>query len=120
MADVENNNKTTGGCTGSGFQPGQSGNPGGRPKLPEEIKEIKKAVGARAIQLLWDTIQDEEYVKKLKPNEKLALIEAACDRGGFPRSTKLEGDAENPLIPRSVEDVEARINELIAKRSTGT
>jgi hypothetical protein len=38
---VENNKKTTGkkttgkklgGCTGKGFKPGQSGNPGGRPK----------------------------------------------------------------------------------------
>lgn len=26
------NEKTPGGCTGSGFQPGKSGNPGGRPK----------------------------------------------------------------------------------------
>jgi len=36
---VDNNKKTTGGCTGKGFKPGQSGNPGGRPKRVKPFKD---------------------------------------------------------------------------------
>ena len=36
---VDNNEKTTGGITGKGFQPGQSGNPGGRPAMAREFKQ---------------------------------------------------------------------------------
>jgi hypothetical protein len=32
VKDVEKNGTSTGGCTRRGFLPGQSGNPGGRPK----------------------------------------------------------------------------------------
>lgn len=35
---VERNGKTTGGITGKGFLPGQSGNPGGMKKMPEDLK----------------------------------------------------------------------------------
>jgi len=36
---VENNKKLTGGITGKGFKAGQSGNPGGRPKMAEVFKK---------------------------------------------------------------------------------
>ena len=36
--------KQLGGCTGKGFKPGQSGNPGGRKKNPEFQKAIKEAL----------------------------------------------------------------------------
>lgn len=35
---VESNKPATGGITGKGFTPGQSGNPGGRKKLPDDLK----------------------------------------------------------------------------------
>lgn len=35
---VERNGKATGGVTGKGFMPGQSGNPGGMKKMPEDLK----------------------------------------------------------------------------------
>src|ERR1700681_2032618 len=52
---VENNAKTTtrrlrGGVTGKGFEPGRSGNPGGRPKgtlLDKTLVELLEADGGR-------------------------------------------------------------------------
>lgn len=35
---VDSNPPATGGITGKGFVPGQSGNPGGRKKLPDDLK----------------------------------------------------------------------------------
>lgn len=40
---VEGNGKATGGITGKGFKPGQSGNPGGMKKLPEDLKAALSA-----------------------------------------------------------------------------
>lgn len=47
MADVDNNvsatpQKMLGGITGKGFMPGQSGNPGGRPKHKPFLEEIER------------------------------------------------------------------------------
>lgn len=40
-APVDSNPKATGGVTGKGFQPGQSGNPGGRPKgLASTVRDV--------------------------------------------------------------------------------
>lgn len=52
---VENNDKATtrrlrGGVTGKGFEPGRSGNPGGRPKgtlLDKTLVELLEADGGR-------------------------------------------------------------------------
>ena len=54
---VENNGATTeglGGITGKGFRPGQSGNPGGRPKgLASKARELTKD-GQISLQFLLD------------------------------------------------------------------
>ena len=39
MADVANNGKRTGGVTGKGFKPGQSGNPSGRPAIAKAFRD---------------------------------------------------------------------------------
>jgi hypothetical protein len=40
MSSVQNNGRSTGGCTGKGFMPGRSGNPGGRPKSARDFSEM--------------------------------------------------------------------------------
>lgn len=64
--NVQNNAETTekklGGCTGKGFMPGQSGNPGGRPKrswLTEVTEELLE-------EMMSDPAQRAEYKQSLK------------------------------------------------------
>jgi hypothetical protein len=40
VSGVENSGKQLGGATGKGFVPGQSGNPGGRPKGSVKLREL--------------------------------------------------------------------------------
>ena len=42
------------------FVKGESGNPGGRPKVPDEVKTILKGATVQAAQLLVETITSEE------------------------------------------------------------
>ena len=53
--NVENNAETTkkpGGVTGKGFMPGQSGNPGGRPKENAEVRDLARQHTKLAIERL--------------------------------------------------------------------
>ena len=41
------------------FKPGQSGNPGGRPKIPEDVREATRTACPAAIKLLVKVMKDE-------------------------------------------------------------
>lgn len=58
-----------------GFQPGQSGNPGGRPKIEPKIKELAQAACPKAIRKLIALLDssDEKTV--------IAAANALLDRG---------------------------------------
>ncbi len=47
-----NNGKTRGGCTGKGWEPGESGNPNGRPKSRPLTDELKRLLAANDFQAL--------------------------------------------------------------------
>ena len=49
VTSVENNGGSTGGITGRGFQPGRSGNPGGRPQ--SLAKATRALVGKNGIKV---------------------------------------------------------------------
>ncbi len=83
------------------FVKGVSGNPSGRPKLPEEIKLMKDASLRKAIEILHLKIHDEKYIDALSASDLIKFIETAFDRFGLPKVTKQEltgGDGE-PLLP---------------------
>ena len=71
---AENSTKT---APGTPFQAGQSGNPGGRPKIPEEVREATRAACPEAVQLLVKIMRDE----KQKTAYRLDAAKTLLDRG---------------------------------------
>jgi hypothetical protein len=53
------------------FKKGESGNPGGRPKLPEDLKEAASAHTVRAIEVLAGIMNDE----KIQPAARVRAAE---------------------------------------------
>ena len=60
---------------GQGFQRGRSGNPGGRPKLPADIREAFKAKAPQALEVLTRCLQSDD--------DRIAMMaaQAILDRG---------------------------------------
>ena len=86
---------------GRPFKKGQCANPGGRPKLPAEIRAMKEDALEKAITILHDKINDSEYIRKLKPSVLFYFLEVAFDRFGLPKVThqQVTGADGLPLIP---------------------
>lgn len=71
---------------GKPFSPGRTGNPGGRPKLPEDIKhvrELARQYTGEAISALIDVLRSESM------SAKVAAANVLLDRGW--------GKAEQPI-----------------------
>mmetsp|Transcript_39479 Transcript_39479/g.72833 ORF Transcript_39479/g.72833 Transcript_39479/m.72833 type:complete len:118 (-) Transcript_39479:1068-1421(-) len=93
------------------FQKGVSANPGGRPKLSEETKQMIQATGDRAVQLLHETLKDPEAFGKkgwVPLKEQLKWIEAAITRAhGKPESISIShqhhGRVEHQRVAEPVE-----------------
>src|SRR5262245_42229970 len=47
------------------FRPGQSGNPSGRPKTPEHVKEMLRALTDKAVQVLANTLDSDDEKLRL-------------------------------------------------------
>ena len=80
MATVENRSVTTrpGGVTGRGFMPGQSGNPGGRPKgLARRVRELVGEDGELLLQFMIDMLGDDNA----RTADRLDAARWLADRG---------------------------------------
>jgi hypothetical protein len=100
---LKTTHKQRGGVTGKGFMPGQSGNPGGRPKsMAETILEQRPTTSADLVEL-WTTVAfgsaavvQRKYGVKPRLQDRLAAAAQLADRlHGRPTPT-LELEPEPP------------------------
>lgn len=91
---------------GRRFAPGQSGNPGGRPKVAAEVREAARALTDKAITTLEELLTCEEN------NVRLAAANSILDRGyGKPTQPVVATDEEE-LRKLSDAELVARAKEL--------
>ena len=81
---------------GRPFQPGQSGNPGGRPKgIAGKVKELVGEDGEKALKMLWSIASDTKEAGKVR----VMALEVLLNRGfGKPPATlELQGAGGSPV-----------------------
>ena len=76
------------------FQPGQSGNPGGRPKEDIEVKALARTAGPEAVEKLVELMRGDDR------RTALAAAQALLDRGfGKPsQAVEMSGPDGEPLV----------------------
>ncbi len=87
--NVENNEKSTkmlGGITGKGFMPGQSGNPGGRPRNPLKDFSLKEFNS-------WSDKKKREFLSKISPIDRWKMTE-----GNPENDLKVQGEVTSKII----------------------
>jgi hypothetical protein len=77
-----------GGYTGKGFLPGQSGNPGGRMKIPDNIKDAFRKYTLEAIETL------AEVMRTGRPADRIRAAEIILERAYGKFTQMLAGDPE--------------------------
>jgi hypothetical protein len=89
---------------GKPFQKGQSGNPGGRPKVVAEVKELARAHTSEAVKTLVSIMNDP----KCPPAARVSAANALLDRGyGKPPQYVTSQEASYfALLPRPCETAE--------------
>ena len=75
------------------FTKGNPGNPGGRPKVPEEVKEMLRAAAPQAVQLLVDTLNND----KVKTDLRIKCAETILDRAYGKATQPIEGSMDNKV-----------------------
>lgn len=110
---------------GADFQPGQSGNPGGRPAIPADIKEARKLTQIEFEKLvnkyIWLTqagFGEAAEDQSISMFERMigSIVQKACNEGDHQRLNFLL----DRLIGKVTEKMEIKAEPFIVKRKDGT
>lgn len=118
MGDVANNGHSTGGVTGKGFKPGQSGNPTGRPKgVARQARDLIDNNPGELLEVFLQVAKDE----KAKPSDRLQAASLYLDRayGKAPAYAPVEG--ADPLDRTAVDaEIQSIVDDLEPRRQAKT
>lgn len=87
--DAGNSEKTV---RGTPFQPGQSGNPSGRPKMPEELRDAFRAHAPQALATLADVMNNGE-----RDSDRVKASEIILARGYGQPTQQIDATLEGAL-----------------------
>ena len=78
-----------------GFKKGQSGNPGGRARMPVDMRELVKANTTEAVATLVEVMKSKKSPASARVNAAIALL----DRGWGRPVQSIEADVNQELSP---------------------
>ena len=112
VSTVKNNGRTTGGVTGKGFMPGQSGNPRGRPKgLARATRELVGEDGMALVELWWSIACDETR----RDRDRLEASRLLADRGWGKAPTFAAIEEPDPLDLANMEQAAEQFRAAILR-----
>ena len=91
---------------GHKWQKGQSGNPGGRPRVPDDLKKSCRRLAAKGMKVLEEIISSKDTFGEdgkrtamgASPSEKIAAIKLAMEYGYGKPVQPIEGKGEDGNI----------------------
>jgi len=86
-----------------GFKKGRSGNPGGRPKVTADVRELARVHTAAAMNALVDIVGN----KKAPPAARVAAANSLLDRGYGRPEAKIDASISRHAVIRSPEPCES-------------
>lgn len=98
MDDVTELHPKRGRGPGRPFKPGESGNPAGRTKMPEEFHALAKAAAPEALQLAIRFVRDEAADPRLRLQAAQVVMDRAYGKPQQSVGAEVSGPQGAPLI----------------------